>query len=389
MTAEDLLNSEAFRNWTIELHQQYNTAIATVREQLEAQISAVSATQTTLIQQLEGALNTLTARLDSAMSQGINLATTSAQPAGIQPAVPGVQPAVTPAPSGRQQLPHPEYFDGKDRLAYGPWRTAMQAKLQLEGRTIGDSTAQFYYIHSRLKDRALQMVSAFVDQCRQVNRYEPDEFIDYLSTIYDDPNKAEKALRELHSLKQAKNASFARFLPLFEKALAEAGGLQWPHSVRINHLYNALAPDLKRALVTVQLPDEFPAYVRQIQDISSRLEGLERPGSTGNRSKKPSSSANDNAMEWEPTTTTVGSSALQQANAALKGKRAKWVSREEMQKRRKENRCLRCGRKGCKPEKCPLLPAKPPESPSTRVNSSATVQALVNSAAVEIPESEN
>src|SRR5205809_841035 len=243
LSADDVLNSEAFRNWATGLQQHYEAAMFSVREQLEAQISAVGATHTTFAHQLEGTLNSLRdemARMTSALSQGTAPAT-GPQP-GAQPPVPSATAAVPPAPSGRQQLPHPEYFDGKDRLAFGPWKTAMQAKLQLEGRTIGDRTAQFYYIHSRLKDRALQMVSAFVKQCSQANHYEPSEFIDYLTTVYDDPNKAEKALRELHGLKQAKSASFSRFFPLFEKALAEAGGLEWPHSVRINHLYNALAP---------------------------------------------------------------------------------------------------------------------------------------------------
>jgi hypothetical protein len=41
----------------------------------------------------------------------------------------------------------------------------------------------------------------------------------------------------------------------------------------------------------------------------------------------------------------------------LIGKRAKWVSQGEIDKRRYENRCLRCGRHGCRLLQCPLLPA--------------------------------
>ena len=69
------------------------------------------------------------------------------------------------------------------------------------------------------------MASPYVDQYVSLSSYDPSDLIRYLSTIYDDPNRAERALRDLNTLKQSQNATFARFLPRFEKALSEAGGL--------------------------------------------------------------------------------------------------------------------------------------------------------------------
>ena len=58
-------------------------------------------------------------------------------------------------------------------------------------------------------------------------------------------------------------------------------------------------------------------------------------------------------MQWEPT----GS-----ARAAVTGlqKRAKWVSKEKLDARRREGRCLRCGKPGHRKSEYPCLPARQP-----------------------------
>ncbi|KAK1989875.1 hypothetical protein LX36DRAFT_742163 [Colletotrichum falcatum] len=43
-------------------------------------------------------------------------------------------------------------------------------------------------------------------------------------------------------------------------------------------------------------------------------------------------------------------------------RRAKWVSKEEIERRMEAHVCLRCARKGCWVSKCPLLPPKRPAS---------------------------
>ena len=48
------------------------------------------------------------------------------------------------------------------------------------------------------------------------------------------------------------------------------------------------------------------------------------------------------------------------------GKRAKWTSEEERDRRRANRLCFRCGGKGHMIGDCPLLPAVPP-SGSTRI----------------------
>ena len=60
-------------------------------------------------------------------------------------------------------------------------------------------------------------------------------------------------------------------------------------------------------------------------------------------------------MDWEPFTARISQAVLRD-NESLRGKRVKWVTKEEMAVRRREKRCLRCGRTDCQIERCPLEP---------------------------------
>ena len=249
----------------------------------------------------------------------------------------------TPA---RQQIPHPDYFDGTNRALFQPWKTAMLAKLHLEGPILGDKKAQFYYVHNRLKDKALQIVTTYMDQANSMGEYDPMGLIDYLGTVYDDPYKKEKAYRQLKMLRQSKNASFARFLPTFEKLLAEAGGLSWGDDVKISTLFNTLHPSIINTLFAADMPTTFPEYVNKIAKVAANMENARNSQQARDRVGRASSSnhapaVDPNAIDWEPS---VNTTSMQEENKALRGKRAKWVTKEELAKR-KEHRCLRCSRK--------------------------------------------
>ena len=261
-----------------------------------------------------------------------------------------------PQTNTRQQIPHPETFDGTNRTRFLPWKTAMEAKLSLEGTIIGDARAQFFYIHSRLGDKALEMVTAYIAQKTFEGHYDPENLLEYLTKIYDDPNKKGKAVNQLHALKQGKNASFARFLPIFEKLLAEAGGLRWDDENRINALEQAIHPDLKKAYAAAIMPTDYDGYVSHVLGTAARIEAADGPSRSRNR-HTPAAAIDPNSMDWEPS---VNSTVIQEENKALKGKRARWVSKEELARRKAEKRCLCCSRKGCSIKKCPLLPAVRP-----------------------------
>jgi hypothetical protein len=100
-------------------------------------------------------------------------------------------------------------------------------------------------------------------------------------------------------------------------------------------------------------------------------------------------------MEWEPTeqeSTRINAIRRSPANVngypskrpedqALKGKRAKWVKKSEIDKRRIEGRCLRCSRNNCRIDRCPLAAAIPPAYQTK--NTSFISRAKITEAAIE------
>lgn len=308
------------------------------------------------------------------------------------PRVPSRQPSPTPLQprSGRQQLPVLSTFDGK-REHFPVWKLEAEAKLRIEGYVIGSPEAQFYYIYGCLAEKVKAVVSSFISFNASQSTFDPKALLAYLERNYGDPNRAEKALSRLSTLRQSENALFAHFLPLFEKELVDAGGHTWPDSVKVNYLHQALNQQLKNDLVTIlDLPrDNYVEFLQRVTLIASRREAIRTAPSTQRWQSPPrvpqvpNQGPSRELMDWEPTKT-LQVAALQQANQRLQGKRAKWVSQEELQARKKENRCFRCGRKGCKVEQCPLLPARRPSSQQPQQRSfQQQIEALVASAAVE------
>jgi hypothetical protein len=69
-------------------------------------------------------------------------------------------------------------------------------------------------------------------------------------------------------------------------------------------------------------------------------------------------------MDWEPTRAAPAAPAQ---NGQKAKKRAKWVSQEEMNKRREEGRCFRCGASGHIANKCEYdAPRRPANAPLAR-----------------------
>jgi hypothetical protein len=78
-------------------------------------------------------------------------------------------------------------------------------------------------------------------------------------------------------------------------------------------------------------------------------------------------------MKWEPTAQTLTKiNAIRKSpanvneypfkrpeNQALKGKKAKWIKKSKINKRRVEERCLRYSRNNCRIDRCPLAAAIP------------------------------
>ena len=305
-------------------------------------------------------------------------------------------PAMKPKPS----LPNPPKFDG-NRQKFRVWELEMKEKLHNDSEAIGTDRQKFALIFACLGSVPQTTVAAFY-QAGEHYAYAPDKFMNYLASCYGDPNIERRALGRLENLCQKDSEGFASFLPRFEKELADSGGSVWPDQVRINYLDRALNEEMAGYLVSLPgLPNTYPEYVRALQDLASRMDSHrhrrtvkarrapEGPATATDRGSRaavtPSSPPKQGgAMDWEPTNAVqLTKAALKKDNDKLKGKRAKWVTGEEMKSRRAEGRCLRCGRTGCAVPKCPLKPARRPDGTSAGGTTKIAKAKPVLAAAVE------
>jgi hypothetical protein len=320
-----------------------------------------------------------------------------APPQAPRPAPPAAPPTAPPAAlpepeperrGSKMTMPDPPRFDGT-RKKFRSWRLEMEGKLRADGHVIGSPSNQFAYIYSRLGDLPQATSAAFYERGGADGQRDPAAFMRYLTLTYQDPNIAQEALNKVSGMTQGDRESFAAFLPRFERELADAGGALWTDDVRINYLKKALNEEMTDRLVgNLHLPTNYDGYVRELYQLGTNLSAQRaarkrgqkktpapppqphaEPREKAYRPQKPR--ADPDEMDWEPAKI---SKLIRKQDKELAGKRAKWVDKAEMDLRAKEGRCFRCGRSGCRVERCPLLPARNPRSqPAVRAKKSRPV----------------
>jgi hypothetical protein len=303
----------------------------------------------------------------------------------------------------RARLPDPPLFGG-NRLDWPAWRVTMENKLAEDAESIGDTSSQFRYVFSRLEKTAWKNMATFVRESG--NRRRPAELVEYLDRVYGDPNLTARAAQRLQTLRQGEKVSFPKFLPLLEKEFADAGALAWPNDTKRSILLASLNRTMKTQLMHRGIPDDFNDIITRLHQISTDIDLLEMD-KNHEQGRRPPRSAHQtpgateeiyDSMDWTPTTVRAnattprglpnpnGYQSTRPEDQDLIGKRAKWVSQEEMDKRRNENRCLRCGRHGCRLLQCPLLPAINPNRNQPQRPRQPDRGLRVSIASVEEPE---
>lgn len=254
----------------------------------------------------------------------------------------------------KKHLPDPPEFSG-NKSDFPAWRLQIQAKLAIDKEN-DTEFVRFWYLHSRLRGRALAQVTPWVQSIRDPADMKVDSLIARLCLAYEDPELAGRATQRLNTMKQGRKDTFADFLARFDRTLLEAGGLAWADEVKKTFLSNGISLELQRALVAVSLPTSYEAYCSVLHSTSVRLELLHgREFKTNNYRTTPVTNYDQqrsNQMDWEP------SSAVQVAS--IQTRRAAWVPANEIVRRREAGLCFRCGTAGHRVRECKLLPAAPP-----------------------------
>lgn len=273
----------------------------------------------------------------------------------------------------KHKLKDPEPYDDTDRSLYPQFRSKIEAKLTIDAEAIGDESERVWYGFNLLQGAAAARVHPWIEVYqREPTKFIVTEFLKQMDLAFLDTEMQEKALAKLNNLRQG-NRSFDDLLTELDRLLLEAGGHGWEDRVKKAFIKAALNQSLRERLIAVSEKPVYEEYCHQVKEVADRLAEYQR---IGNSKKGLSGAARPNSiiskdatitstttpdsdvMDWEPLT------------SRTQKRRAKWVSQEELDKRRREKRCLRCGAKHWL-NQCPFLPAIPPKplQPKPKVSS--------------------
>lgn len=322
-----------------------------------------------------------------------------------------------PTSKPRHSLPHPPTFSG-NKVQWRGWKLEMEGKIDEDAEAIGSLKAQFRYIYTRLEGAARTNVTTYYEMETAKEFPDPRGLLNRLELLYGERNRKEKAIQNLHSIRQKDDETFISFYPRFEKEMANADTENWPDDVKISYLRNALNSKMKDRLVGTSgiKTATYAGFAQKCVDLSNDMDlfgqWTKKGGNNRNHTAEntqiplvlptPSQSMSapinrEDMMEWEPTPlastqlNTIRSRSRANMNGypskrpedqQLIGKRAKWVDQEELDARRHDRRCLRCGRSTCRIALCPLAAAIRP----TRTNIQVASTAVVMDAAVKDTE---
>lgn len=210
-----------------------------------------------------------------------------------------------------------------------------------------------------------------------------------MDQAFNDADLQQKALVRVNTMRQGRR-DFEEFLADFDSALIDAGGLLWDNTQKKALLDTAVNQTLLEGTVGTEQPATYEEYCNQLRRINHQQRRIARLAYRGRNTpsilpytEKGTSPAGLDAMDWESTAAQVA--ALQGQLDALRTKgsqrprRATRISDAELQRRRTEKRCFRCGSEKHIARECSMLPPRRP----TQV---AVAQPLSDSRESEEPE---
>jgi hypothetical protein len=267
----------------------------------------------------------------------------------------------------KPKLNDPESYDDSDRSLYPQFRSKTYAKLTTDGESIGNESERVWYGFGFLQGSAGARIHPWIEVFHgDPTKFTVVEFIKQMDLAFMDVERQEKALTKLNNLRQG-NRPFDELLTELDRLLLEAGGHGWEDRIKKGYIKAAINQSLRDRLIAVSERPTYNEYCRQVKEVADRLAEYQRIGNSkrgpvnprfGPATSAPAATPDLDNMDWEPST-----SRAQQ-------KRAKWVSQDELDKRRREKRCLRCGAKHWV-NQCPFLPAIRPKSSQPKPQASS------------------
>ncbi|KAK9364306.1 hypothetical protein V1509DRAFT_185678, partial [Lipomyces kononenkoae] len=264
----------------------------------------------------------------------------------------------------RAKLPDADKFTAEDLSLFPQFLGKLQAKLEIDADAIGTGKDHVWYSFGRLEGKAAARIFPWMTAYKDTPGFTLENLYKQLRTAFEDPALQDKALNRLNTLRQG-TRPFGELLSELDRLLLEAGGHGWDDAVKKGYIRAAVNQTLRDKLINIEEKPSYEEYCLQVKNIADRLAEFRRLSvntrvNTGHflpaarqdsRASAPEGSTNNDAMDWEP-------------SAAKSSKRAKWVNKEELERRRQNGSCMRCGSATHFVKGCPFLPAKRPAGAS-------------------------
>jgi hypothetical protein len=279
-----------------------------------------------------------------------------------------------------KSLPAIQEFHG-ELNGLDPWLQQTRVKIRVDYDSCTEYV-KFWALAGCLRGKALRRMDAWTRQFGTPELASADTFFSRVEFVFQDPQSKERASRKLASLRQG-NRPFLEAYMDWQGYLIEAGGADWPDSAKKISLDRILSDELVRAMISVPTSSDFEIYCNTLKEVDDKLrvyksrqmfmsqssrvsvrpststpqprEHAQVPYAEESTSKQESltwrkASPSPEAMDWQPTTK-VGTS---------KPRRAQWVDKQELDRRREQRLCLRCGDSEHFARDCPYLaPSRP------------------------------
>jgi hypothetical protein len=173
----------------------------------------------------------------------------------------------------RPSLPHPPTFSG-NKSQWRGWKLEMEGKIEEDAPAIGSLKAQLRYIFMRLEGAAKTNITTFYEMQLREDSPNPSQLLKRLELLYGERNRKQKAIQNLHSIRQREDETFISFYPRFEKEIANANAEGWDDDAKILYLRNALSNKMRDCLVGLSGSDTntYAGFAQRCVDVSNDME---------------------------------------------------------------------------------------------------------------------
>jgi hypothetical protein len=173
----------------------------------------------------------------------------------------------------RLSLPHPLMFSG-NKSQWRGWKLEIEGKIEEDAPAIRSLKAQLQYIFMRLKGAAKTNITTFYKMQLRQDLPNPCQLLKRLELLYGECNCKQKAIQNLHSIRQREDETFISFYSYFEKEIANANVEGWDDDAKISYLYNALSNKMRECLVGLSGRDTntYAGFAQRCVDVSNDME---------------------------------------------------------------------------------------------------------------------